>query len=45
MFGEIQVANDVVIGANSVVNKSVTEYVVKVAGVPAKLVGLHSSRT
>lgn len=44
MFGEIQVANDVVIGANSVVNKSVTENGVTVAGVPAKIVGLHSSR-
>ena len=32
------------IGANSVVNKSVTENGVTVAGVPAKIVGLHSSR-
>ncbi|MCU6691143.1 hypothetical protein OCV62_14430 [Gallintestinimicrobium propionicum] len=44
MFEEIQVANDVIIGANSVVNKSVTENGVTVAGAPAKIVGLHSSR-
>ena len=44
VFGEIQVANDVIIGANSVVNKSVTENGVTVAGAPAKIVGLHASR-
>ena len=44
MFGEIEIANDVIIGANSVVNKSVKENGVTVAGVPAKVVGSHSSR-
>ena len=35
MFGEIQVANDVVIGANSVVTHDVPPYTV-VAGAPAR---------
>ncbi len=36
MFGKIQIANNIAIGANAVVNKSFTEEGIGIAGVPAK---------
>jgi serine O-acetyltransferase len=36
MFGEIEIADNIAIGANSVVNKSFTEPGITIAGVPAK---------
>jgi serine O-acetyltransferase len=38
IFGKITIADNVAIGANSVVNKSVTEPNVTVAGVPARII-------
>ncbi len=39
IFGKITIANGVAIGANSVVNKSITEENVSVAGIPARIIG------
>lgn len=39
IFGKIVIADNVVIGANSVVNKSVFEPGVVIAGVPAQIIG------
>ena len=36
MFGDIRIGNNVVIGANSVVNRSFSEDSICIAGVPAK---------
>lgn len=36
IFGKIQIADDIVIGANAVVNKSFVESGVSIGGVPAK---------
>lgn len=36
LFGEIEIADNIVIGANSVVNKSFTEKNIAIAGIPAK---------
>lgn len=44
VFGKIEIGNDIIIGANAVVNKSVKENGVTLAGVPAKVVGKKSSR-
>jgi len=44
MYGKIMVANGVAIGANSVVNKSIDEPNVTVAGVPAKKVSNSGSK-
>lgn len=38
LFGKIQLGNNIVIGANAVVNKSFTEDNVTIAGVPAKII-------
>lgn len=38
IYGEIKIANNIAIGANSVVNKSFSEENVTIAGVPAKVV-------
>lgn len=38
LFGEIQIANNVMIGANATVNKSFTQENVAIAGTPAKVV-------
>ncbi|MCG8399395.1 serine acetyltransferase, partial [Bacillus atrophaeus] len=38
LFGKIQIANGISIGANAVVNKSFTEENITIAGVPAKKV-------
>lgn len=38
LFGHIEIADDIVIGANSVVNKSFVEKGVTIAGAPAKIV-------
>ncbi len=38
IYGDITIANNVYIGANSVVNKSICEEYVVVAGIPAKIV-------
>jgi serine O-acetyltransferase len=38
IFGKITIADNVAIGANSVVNKSVAEPNVTVAGVPARII-------
>lgn len=39
MFGKIEIADDIVIGANAVVNKSFLEPGITIAGVPAKKIG------
>ncbi len=39
IFGEITIADNVAIGANAVVNKSITEPNISVAGAPAKKIG------
>lgn len=39
MFGDIRIANNIAIGANSVVNKSFTEDNIVIAGIPAKKIG------
>jgi serine O-acetyltransferase len=44
VVGDIYVADDVLIGAQALVNKSITESGVTVAGIPAKVIGKHSSR-
>ena len=36
IIGDIKIADDIIIGANSLVNKSFTEPGIKIAGVPAK---------
>ena len=36
MFGQINIANNIAIGANSVVNKSFYEEGISIAGIPAK---------
>ena len=38
LFGDIKIADNIMIGANSVVNRSILESDVTVAGVPAKIV-------
>jgi len=43
-MGEITIANGVAIGANSVVNKSIHEQNITVAGVPAKKVSNKGSK-
>lgn len=44
VFGNIQIENDVIIGANAVVNKSVEEKGITVAGIPARKINEKSSR-
>lgn len=39
IFGEIEIADDVALAANAVVNRSVTQKGVTVGGVPAKIIG------
>lgn len=41
IFGKIIIADGIVIGANSVVNKSFLEKEISIAGVPAKKIGQH----
>lgn len=43
LFGSISIADDVAIGANAVVNKSVTESGVSVGGVPARIISEKGS--
>lgn len=43
-MGDIHIADDVMIGAQSFVNKSIDTPGVTVAGIPGKIVGEHSSR-
>lgn len=38
IYGKIQIADDIIIGANSVVNKSILQPSVCVAGVPARII-------
>lgn len=38
LFGAIEIANDVAIGANAVVTKSFTESNITIAGIPAKII-------
>ena len=45
IFGNVTVANDVIIGANSVVNKNISEEGITVAGIPAVKISNKSSRT
>ena len=44
IFGEIEISDDVAIGANAVVDKSVTESAVSIAGVPARKINAEGSR-
>ena len=44
IYGRIVVADGVAIGANSVVNKSINEQNITIAGVPAKKVSDHGSK-
>lgn len=44
IFGPIEIANFVAIGANAVVNESVIESNVTVAGIPAKIISDKGSR-
>ncbi len=39
LFGKIEVADNITIGANAVVNKSFLEPGVTIAGVPARVIG------
>jgi serine O-acetyltransferase len=43
IFGDIQIADNIAIGANSVVNKSFTESGITIAGVPAKKISNKGS--
>lgn len=43
-MGNIYIADDVMIGAQSFVNKSINTPGVTVAGIPGKTIGEHSSR-
>jgi serine O-acetyltransferase len=45
IFGSITIANDIAIGANSVVNKSFTEPGVTIAGSPAKVISKKGSKS
>lgn len=45
IFGDINIADDVIVGANSIVNKSIDEPGITVAGIPAKKISDRSSRT
>lgn len=45
IIGSVTIANDVAIGANAVVVKSIEENGVTVAGVPAKIINKHNSHT
>ena len=42
IFGKIQIADNIIIGANAVVNKSFLEPGVGIAGVPAKVIGIRT---
>ena len=44
LFGNIELRNNVAIGANAVVNKSYKEDNITLAGVPAKIVSYHDCR-
>ena len=44
LFGDIEIASDIAIGANAVVNKSFLEPGVTIAGVPAKKISARDSR-
>lgn len=44
IFGQINIADDIVIGANAVVNKSFNQPGVSIAGVPAKVISQKSSK-
>lgn len=44
IIGEITIANDIAIGANALVNKTVEEEGITIAGVPAKKISNNSSR-
>lgn len=44
IIGAVNIADDVIIGANAVVNKSVVDSGVTVAGIPARIVSKKSSR-
>lgn len=43
IFGDIEIANDIAIGANSVVNKSFLEPGITIAGIPAKKISNKGS--
>lgn len=44
MIGEIQLGNDIAVGANAVVTKSFLEDGITLGGVPAKKISNHTSR-
>lgn len=44
IFGNIEIANNVSIGANTVVNKSITEENVTVVGIPCKIVSYKNAQ-
>jgi serine O-acetyltransferase len=43
LFGAIEIANDIAIGANAVVNKSFLESNCTIAGIPAKIIKYHKA--
>ncbi len=44
IFGEIEIADDIAIGANAVVNKSFTEAGISIGGIPAKKISDKGSK-
>ena len=44
MFGRIEIADGIAIGANAVVNKSFLENNISIAGIPAKKIGNMGTR-
>lgn len=44
IFGQIEIADGIAIGANAVVNKSFLEENISIAGVPAKKIGTNGTK-
>lgn len=44
IFGNIEIADDIAIGANAVVNKSFTEKNISIGGIPAKKISNNGSK-
>lgn len=45
IFGDVSIADDVIVGANAVVNTTIEEAAITVAGIPARKISDKSSRT
>lgn len=44
VVGDVTIADNIIIGANAVVNRTFNEPGITIAGVPAKKIGEHGSR-